>query len=220
MEKTSFGERLKKAFGNAKQVEIARKMGVSESAVKNYVAGRVPDAEKLLLIKNLTNCNLHWLLTGEGDDLYTTGWGGIPIDEETDLYKLLYIVANEQGPIVFADAEIGAKLQIKTTDLLMEYLLNVALLSFNLITKPLMSVSDWKRAQKFTFVADKAPSLDDQMREIVERILTGKSVSSVAQTDDIRDMIREIIREEIEPKRPLVKHDFKQGQETTQRKAG
>lgn len=65
MKNTSFGERLLSAFGNAKQVEIAAKMGVSPSAVKNYVDGRVPDADKLLLIKKLTNCDLDWLLTGE-----------------------------------------------------------------------------------------------------------------------------------------------------------
>ncbi len=64
MEKNTFGQRFRIAFGNAKNAEIARKMDVSEAAIKNYVAGRVPDAEKLLLIKALTNCNLDWLLTG------------------------------------------------------------------------------------------------------------------------------------------------------------
>lgn len=62
----SFGERLKAAFKFASQAEIARKMGVSEAAVKNYLDGRVPNAEKLLQIRALTNCNLDWLLTGEG----------------------------------------------------------------------------------------------------------------------------------------------------------
>ena len=62
----SFGERLRAAFNNAKNAEIARKIGVSESAVKNYLDGRVPDGEKLVRIANLTNCNLHWLLTGQG----------------------------------------------------------------------------------------------------------------------------------------------------------
>lgn len=60
-----FGERLRRAFGNAKNAEIARKLGVTESAVKNYIEGRIPDATRLLQIKDLTNCNLHWLLTGE-----------------------------------------------------------------------------------------------------------------------------------------------------------
>lgn len=63
----SFGERLKAAFNFASQAEIARKMGVSEAAVKNYIDGRVPNADKLLQIRALTNCNLDWLLTGEGN---------------------------------------------------------------------------------------------------------------------------------------------------------
>jgi transcriptional regulator with XRE-family HTH domain len=62
-----FGHRLRTAFGSAKRTEIAKILNVSEAAVKNYLAGRVPDSEKLLLIAKATNCNLHWLLTGEGD---------------------------------------------------------------------------------------------------------------------------------------------------------
>jgi transcriptional regulator with XRE-family HTH domain len=63
---STFGERLKIAFHNAKNAEIARKLGVSESAVKNYMDGRVPDSDKLIKITSLTNCNLHWLITGQG----------------------------------------------------------------------------------------------------------------------------------------------------------
>lgn len=66
MADSSFGERLKVAFRGAKNYEIARKMGVSDAAVKNYVDGRVPNAEILLLIRRLTGCNLDWLLSGEG----------------------------------------------------------------------------------------------------------------------------------------------------------
>lgn len=65
MEKTSFGQRLRLAFKNAKNAEIARKIGVGETAVTNYMAGRVPDLEKLLKIKASTNCDLDWLLTGD-----------------------------------------------------------------------------------------------------------------------------------------------------------
>lgn len=63
----SFGERLKTAFRGAKNIQIARELGVSESAVSNYVGGRVPDVDLLGKITKSTNCNLHWLLTGEGD---------------------------------------------------------------------------------------------------------------------------------------------------------
>lgn len=64
-----FGARLRLAFKNAKNAEIARQIGVSEAAIKNYVDGRIPDAEKLIKIRNLTNCSLDWLLTGEGSPM-------------------------------------------------------------------------------------------------------------------------------------------------------
>lgn len=66
MEDPEFGKRFKQAFGDAKNYLIARKLGSSDSAVKNYVDGRVPPAEMLLRIRELTYCNLDWLLTGEG----------------------------------------------------------------------------------------------------------------------------------------------------------
>lgn len=81
---TSFGERLRTAFDNAKNAEIARKMGVSEAAVKNYVDGRIPDADKLIQIRNLTNCNLDWLLTGEGPQ---TAGGNREFDIERSVDK-------------------------------------------------------------------------------------------------------------------------------------
>ncbi|HYE72587.1 MAG TPA: helix-turn-helix domain-containing protein [Blastocatellia bacterium] len=63
---SEFGARLREAFGNAKNAEIARRLGVSEPAVKNYMEGRVPPSDTLVKIADLTNCSLHWLLTGEG----------------------------------------------------------------------------------------------------------------------------------------------------------
>ncbi len=65
--KNSFGERLKIAFNQAINADIAKKLEVSEGAVSNYVRGRVPDAEKLLLISKITNCSIDWLLTGKGE---------------------------------------------------------------------------------------------------------------------------------------------------------
>lgn len=67
MAKSAFGQRLKDIFGNAVNAEIASKLGVSEAAVGTYVRGRIPDGDKLIKISNLTNCNIHWLLTGEGN---------------------------------------------------------------------------------------------------------------------------------------------------------
>lgn len=76
MAKSDFGRRLKEVFDNATNQEIARKIGVSPPAVQNYVNGRIPDGEKLILISSITKCNLHWLLTGQGDKYVvpTTGF--------------------------------------------------------------------------------------------------------------------------------------------------
>lgn len=194
MEKSTFGERLRIAFGNDKQAEIARKMGVSQAAIKNYVAGRVPDAEKLLAIKYLTNCSLDWLLSGE-----ETQNVKLPA-LKPELLTRLETIAAEQSNVVFGDADIASgNLEAKTLDLLVEYLVARALRSANLIDNEtdVMTAADLKRGQRFTFIANLPQSLDDRILELVER----KSVSQVAQTDGLRDMIRELIKEEIEPKK-------------------
>ena len=71
MAKSDFGKRLKEIFNNATNQQIAEKIGVSAPAVQHYVSGRVPDAEKLILITSVTNCNLHWLITGQGSKFLT-----------------------------------------------------------------------------------------------------------------------------------------------------
>lgn len=64
--KGGFGSRLREAFNNAKNVDIASKLGVTEAAVRNYIDGRIPSAEMLVAISERTNCSIHWLVTGEG----------------------------------------------------------------------------------------------------------------------------------------------------------
>lgn len=64
---SAFGERLKEAFETNKIGEIARKMDVSYQAAKNYIEGRIPDADKLKEISDSTNCSIHWLITGKGN---------------------------------------------------------------------------------------------------------------------------------------------------------
>ena len=66
MEINNFGNRLKQLFGNATNKAIASQIGASEAAVQTYAKGRVPPADVLIKIAEVTNCDLHWLLTGEG----------------------------------------------------------------------------------------------------------------------------------------------------------
>lgn len=61
-----FGLRLREAFKGVSQTEIARQLGISNSAVTNYVDGRIPPAETLTKIADLTGYSIHWLITGEG----------------------------------------------------------------------------------------------------------------------------------------------------------
>lgn len=62
-----FGERLREAFKGAGNSEIARQLGLTPSALTNYMKGRLPPPEVLLTIAELTDCSIHWLLTGEGE---------------------------------------------------------------------------------------------------------------------------------------------------------
>ena len=62
----TFGGRLRKAFSGSTNREIADKLGVSKSAVTNYIQGRIPSPETLAAIAELTGCSLHWLITGNG----------------------------------------------------------------------------------------------------------------------------------------------------------
>ena len=169
MTKSSFGDRFRAVFGGARYAEIAEKMGVSEAAIKVYVAGRVPDDKKLLKIHELTKCNLHWLLTGEGPQFVSedVAAGGISISENT-LAKLRSI-AHEQAPVLFGDAEVsrGNAAEERTLTLLIGYLLNDALMTHNVIQDPLMPAADWQRARRMSFVAGREKSIDDHFRSII-----------------------------------------------------
>ena len=216
MEKTSFGERLRQAFGGAKQVEIARKMGVSESAVKNYVTGRVPDAEKLLLIKNLTNCDLDWLLTGEGSQFGTTAHADLK-PNNIILTERLQAIAAEQSHRIFAEAELGGtSFEARTLELLVEFLIARGMESLNLVEKAsdVMTRDRYKRASKFEFVAAAPSALELYIREVVRESLTRPGMAGAP--GELRDIIREIVQEEV--KSPLYTLDVGDQQKT--RKAG
>jgi transcriptional regulator with XRE-family HTH domain len=78
-----FGSRLRTAFGGKINIKIADELGVSEVAVGNYIADRVPTLPLLLKISELTNCSVHWLLTGEGNQFIDNS-GMTSFDEMLD----------------------------------------------------------------------------------------------------------------------------------------
>lgn len=50
--------------------EIARRLDVPHSTIRNYSKGRIPSAQIILKIMNETNVSSDWLLTGDGDPAY------------------------------------------------------------------------------------------------------------------------------------------------------
>lgn len=62
-----FGERLRDAIklANTTQKDLADKIGVTKTAVNNYVGGRIPDATILYKICKSLNISMEWLLDGE-----------------------------------------------------------------------------------------------------------------------------------------------------------
>jgi transcriptional regulator with XRE-family HTH domain len=218
MANTTFGQRLKQAFNNASNVEIARKIGVSGPAVQNYMSGRVPDLEKLLKIKALTNCDLDWLLSGNESSVV-----GRPIERviKPPLSDKLRQIAKEQAQQVYPGAAIASEsvAEQNTLELLIQVFIEEGLKAFGLVedSDNLLDSVEAVNSTKLTFI-DNKPTIDDRIRELIRR---ENSVSSVAQPGELRDIIRELIREEIGPKKvPVYPIEVGSKEETTRRKAG
>ena len=59
-------DRLCDACGSSRPADIQRTLKISYQTVKNYLNGRLPSAEMLILISERTGCSIDWLLTGRG----------------------------------------------------------------------------------------------------------------------------------------------------------
>ena len=70
-----FPERLKSIAPDGERREFARKLGISEGALRSYLNGvSKPDIDRLVAIAIAGNVNLLWLATGEGEK-YPTATG-------------------------------------------------------------------------------------------------------------------------------------------------
>lgn len=120
------------------------------------------------------------------------------------------MIAKEQAPIVFADAEIaGTGTESQALDLLIEYLLHRALVSAGLADQAdLLSPEDRSRAARFSFAENTASTLEDRIIEIVDRRLAEGRRFTLDTEQDIRGMIRDIIKEESSPKVPVYPMDL------------
>lgn len=66
-EKKFYVERLTEICGTKQPNELAQILDISYQAARNYLNGRLPEANVLLKIAERTAYSVHWLLTGEGD---------------------------------------------------------------------------------------------------------------------------------------------------------
>lgn len=65
--KDAFIERLRFAFDNASNAEIARRINTTDKSIKNYMDGdRFPSFPMLFQVSRVTGINIHWLITGRG----------------------------------------------------------------------------------------------------------------------------------------------------------
>jgi hypothetical protein len=65
-ENNEFISRFVEVCGSSKPTVIAKQLGISYQAAKNYLAGRMPEPHILIIIAEKTPYSLHWLLTGKG----------------------------------------------------------------------------------------------------------------------------------------------------------
>ncbi len=66
IENPEFVKRFVEVCGSQKANDIKRLLGISYSAAKNYLAGRLPEPGVLLTIAERTPFSIHWLMTGRG----------------------------------------------------------------------------------------------------------------------------------------------------------
>jgi len=72
MEDFDFKARFIEVCGTSQPRAISKMLGVSYQAAKNYLKGRLPGTNVLLIISEKTSCSIHWLLTGDGEKFIKT----------------------------------------------------------------------------------------------------------------------------------------------------
>lgn len=91
--RSGVARRLKEAFNQATNAEIARRLKSSDATVKAYTEGsRFPLPEMLIQIHNVTGINIHWLMTGKGSMRVDTTAG---VSTETE--RAINTLAGENG---------------------------------------------------------------------------------------------------------------------------
>ena len=63
---TEFASRFADICGSSEAAKVQRLLNIPYQSAKNYLNGRLPQAEVLILISERTGCSIDWLLTGRG----------------------------------------------------------------------------------------------------------------------------------------------------------
>lgn len=69
VENFEFVRRFVEVCGSSQPAAVSRLLNISYQAAKNYLQGRLPDSNVLLVIARKTPYSVHWLLTGQGAKL-------------------------------------------------------------------------------------------------------------------------------------------------------
>lgn len=91
-----FPERLREAFDGENNAQIARMLSVTDTSIKNYMEGRLPAADILVQIADLTKCSIHWLLTGEGTKHIVKTESIVPHFSQTEI-DIIQNLADQNG---------------------------------------------------------------------------------------------------------------------------
>ena len=63
---SSFADRLRQVIGDEAIYAFGRRAGISDTALRSYLKGSVPDIDKAVKIAQVGQVSLNWLITGEG----------------------------------------------------------------------------------------------------------------------------------------------------------
>ena len=71
---SDFVKRFVEACGTSEPAKIQRLLNISYQTAKNYLQGRLPHSDVLILIAQRTSYSIDWLLTGRGKKIVDDVW--------------------------------------------------------------------------------------------------------------------------------------------------
>lgn len=94
---------------NGNKSEFARTVGISEAAVRSYMANTIPKADVLEKIANKTAISCEWLILGRGDMIVQSNSGEVP--GESSLEERLLAIIKEKDIKIEEQAKTIGRLE-------------------------------------------------------------------------------------------------------------